>query len=279
LNDSISYCFSSGTINGDECGGIAGEIIGSIVINCSSNVTVNGQGWGLSGGLVGRCESSNVSNCFSSGSVSDDWVVGGLIGSIHSNSTVSDCYSNADASCTIWSVGGLLGESYDSDVINCYTIGAVTGPDYYGGLIGYKETSSITSSYWDKDTSGQSFSDGGTGKTTEEMKLQTTFSGWDFSTPLWNIHTSLNDGYPYLSMEGRVPVEAPQNISISYSAEEVTLSWDSVSGATGYKIYSSNEPYGTYTVDDNGSLNGTVWTVPSSYSKWFYKVTAINPTK
>ena len=40
----------------------------------------------------------------------------------------------------------------------------------------------ITSSFWDTETSGQSTSDGGTGKTTAEMQTAFTFldAGWDF---------------------------------------------------------------------------------------------------
>ena len=40
----------------------------------------------------------------------------------------------------------------------------------------------LTSSFWDMQTSGQSWSDGGTGKTTAEMQTAKTFldAGWDF---------------------------------------------------------------------------------------------------
>jgi hypothetical protein len=41
---------------------------------------------------------------------------------------------------------------------------------------------SITTSFWDLETSGQSTSDGGIGKTTAEMQTVSTFlfAGWDF---------------------------------------------------------------------------------------------------
>jgi len=40
----------------------------------------------------------------------------------------------------------------------------------------------VTSSFWDIQTSGQTISAGGTGKTTAEMKTRSTFTdaGWDF---------------------------------------------------------------------------------------------------
>jgi len=42
-------------------------------------------------------------------------------------------------------------------------------------------------------------SDGGTGKTTAQMKTEATFTdaGWEFAT-IWRIKSTFNDGYPYL---------------------------------------------------------------------------------
>jgi len=55
----------------------------------------------------------------------------------------------------------------------------------------------ISDCFWDTTTSGQTTSDGGTGKTTAEMKRQSTFAaaGWDF-VGVWGI--TENQGYPYL---------------------------------------------------------------------------------
>ena len=54
-----------------------------------------------------------------------------------------------------------------------------------GGLIGgnwHPGDFTITSSYWDTETSGQAASQGGTGKTTQEMMNPAAYSGWDFTT-------------------------------------------------------------------------------------------------
>ena len=58
----------------------------------------------------------------------------------------------------------------------------------------------VNYSFWDKDTSGQSESAGGEGKTTREMKLKGTFAGagWDFVT-VWGIGEGQT--YPYLYLE------------------------------------------------------------------------------
>ena len=81
--------------------------------------------------------------------------------------------------------------------------------------MGLIENSTITDSFYDATTSGQSDTGSwcspsckGTAKTTPEMKTKATFTdttttglstSWDFDT-IWNIDTSgtINDGYPYL---------------------------------------------------------------------------------
>jgi hypothetical protein len=86
----------------------------------------------------------------------------------------------------------------------------VNGESDVGGLVGYNK-GTVTNSFWDVQTSGRSTSDGGTGKTTAEMKSITTFSGagWDIigvAAPgernpayIWNIVTGVT--YPFLSWQ------------------------------------------------------------------------------
>jgi len=87
----------------------------------------------------------------------------------------------------------------------------VTGLTDVGGLIGENEgEGTISNSYWDTITSGQSTSDGGTGKNTTEMKNFTTFSSavWNIvavalneTNPayIWNIVNTVT--YPFLSWQ------------------------------------------------------------------------------
>jgi hypothetical protein len=62
-----------------------------------------------------------------------------------------------------------------------YSSGLVTGNQYSGGLVGYNK-GSVNTSFWDIETSGQTISAGGTGKTKTEMQTAGTFleAGWDF---------------------------------------------------------------------------------------------------
>ena len=83
----------------------------------------------------------------------------------------------------------------------CYSTGAVNGTvSYPGGLIGFEYYGTVTGSFWDMLTSGQTSSAGGTGRTTAQMKTQSTFSsaGWDFIN-IWSILEGLD--YPRLRWE------------------------------------------------------------------------------
>ena len=81
-------------------------------------------------------------------------------------------------------VGGLVGSNDVGAVIDCYSTGAVSGISSVGvgGLVGNSYRGSINASFWDIETSGQATSKGGTGKTTAEMQTASTFidAGWDF---------------------------------------------------------------------------------------------------
>ena len=184
----MSNCYSTGTVNGDtSVGGLVGYNYG-IIHNCYSIITVSGND--NVGGLVGS-NGCDVSQSFSSGVVSGNRNVGGLVGineASHTwwrfDSTIIQCYSTCNVT-GIKSVGGLLGHNMDGRddpyVGQCYSTGAVSGSDEVGGLIGFNNRI-VTSSFWDIETSGQSTSAGGTGKTTAEMQTASTFleAGWDF---------------------------------------------------------------------------------------------------
>jgi len=79
------------------------------------------------------------------------------------------------------------------------------GNNYYDGV--------VFASFWDIETTGQSTSDGGQGKTTAEMYDPNTFidAGWDFTTPIWKMCHEPN--YPRLEWEQCLePVEADLSI-------------------------------------------------------------------
>ena len=101
-------------------------------------------------------------------------------------------------------VGGFVGTNRGT-IKYSYSTGYVSGSgDNVGGLVGVNEYGSSTNCYWDTQTSGQSTSDGGTGKTTAQMKPQTTFSGWDFD----NIG-GIEEGVTYPFLQWQVDTTPP----------------------------------------------------------------------
>jgi hypothetical protein len=173
----VSNCHATGSVNGcHNCvGGLVGNNWGA-VNNCYSSGNVTGDEY--VGGLAGS-SAVDVTSSYSTASVTGRWGVGGLVGL--NTGPVSNCYSIADVTGK-YSVGGLVGFIDRGTVSNCYAIGHVNGDSGAGGLVGDNYEGTVSDSFWDTETSGQAISDGGTGKTTAEMRDIATFSGAD-----WNI--------------------------------------------------------------------------------------------
>jgi len=135
------------------------------------------------GSLVGLLsDSGTVFNCCAvGGSVWGNEDVGGLVGTNHYGSTITDCYCTVNVLGTR-SVGGLVGTNR-STIANCYAAGNVLANENAGGLVGIHLDGIITSSFWNSETSGLSISAGGTDKSTAEMQTASTFleAGWDFA--------------------------------------------------------------------------------------------------
>lgn len=74
-----------------------------------------------------------------------------------------------------------------------------------------------------------------------------------------------------------VPVTLVNNVSIMNTAETVTISWEAMTDALTYKVYSTDDPYGTFLEDLTGVFAGTSWSAPIATGKRFYYVTAMLP--
>ena len=200
--DTVSNSHSSGTVIGESrVGGLVGGING-IVTNSYSSASAVGDR--QIGGLVGYANECTISNCQSTGSATGDSYVGGLVG--WNRDTVRNCYSLASVTGE-WLVGGLVGHNRGT-VSNSYSSGVVSGSEDVGGLVGRNYEAIVSNSFWDIQTSGQTTSDGGTGKTTAEMKSIATFTAWDIiavtsgqtnSAYIWNIVD--DETYPFLSWQ------------------------------------------------------------------------------
>lgn len=233
----VGDSYSTGSVTGDEhVGGLVGINYGAVRNSCS---TGNVTGDEHVGGLVGQNHRGNVSNSYSTDNVIGREAVGGLVG-VNYFGIVSNSYSSGSVAGG-YVVGGLVGANA-GDVSDSYSSGSVTGEDFIGGLLGTNgkgstvsnscSTGSVTcagnvclevgglvgtgsgivsNSFWDIETSGQATSDGGTGKTTAQMKSITTFTGagWDIiavgvpgernTSYIWNIVNG--ETYPLLSWQ------------------------------------------------------------------------------
>jgi hypothetical protein len=177
---------------GDSVGGLVGGNGGSIT-NCYSTGSVSGQ---LNvGGLVG-C-SGNITTSYSTATVTGSVFVGGLVGGIGRVGTIIASYSTGKVNGDEF-VGGLVGLNDDGSIINSYSTGAVSGNDDIGGLVGSGGWG-VSNSFWDMETSGLSDSSGGVGLTTAEMKIMSTFIDW-WCPSVWTIDEGNN--YPHLWWEG-----------------------------------------------------------------------------
>ena len=169
--------------------------------HATGNVTSNNY----AGVLVGY-NGGTINHSDSNGSASGTFGVGGLVG-YNEFGSISDC-STAGVVFGTNSVGGMVGENDfgAATITSCYATGSVSGSYLYvGGLVG-RNQGTLSSCFWDTQTSGLKTSDGGTGKTTAEMMTQSTFTdaGWDFTDtdgnpPVWKIQE--NTTYPHLFWE------------------------------------------------------------------------------
>ncbi len=151
------------------------------------------------GSLAGSVsQNAIIRNSYSTGSVTSagDYV-GGLVGT--SGATISNTYSSANVICNGNQVaGGLIGTNYGS-ISKSYATGKVSGKDNVGGFVGVNTATCTADNYWNPTDSGQASSGCGTESTQADMKLQSTYTGWDF-VGIWIIDAT-HGGYPYLQWE------------------------------------------------------------------------------
>lgn len=206
LGGEVSNCYATGNIEGTKyVGGLIGRSVEQSLSDSYFDGSVKGTDeytgglvglWTLvGGGLVG-----NIKECFSKGDVTGVKQVGGLVGaSAGAGISLANCYSHSGVEGDDF-VGGLVGNNALT-ISKCYSVGSVTGNTNVGGLVG-NNTGTVSDSFWDTETSGQAASDGGTGKTTDQMNTKSTFTdaGWDFNT-IWDICDPPIPPYPWLQWQ------------------------------------------------------------------------------
>jgi hypothetical protein len=119
------------------------------------------------------------------------------------------------------------------------------------------------------------------GETTELTFVDTTAMADKFYN--YSITAHYNDGSQFpespmgdCSISIYTGLYSPSNLVITNENPNIKLNWSPVTGASEYKVYSCDDPYGTFLEDTTGTFNGEEWIAPISTSRLFYYVVAVN---
>ena len=253
------------TINGGSIvGGLVGELVnGARIVNSSVNGTV--FGFESVGGLVGFAgTSSTIDRSFSEGTIIGS-IAGGLAGTIRSG-TIIDSYSTSEILGGY--IGGLAGFIANTSIFSSYFNGDVenTIDGLSGKIVGAAfllvqnntvtppiTANSISNTYWVQnpiingfgEITNQHLASSSMSRTEEQMKLQSTFTGWDFINT-WGICQGFNDGFPHLRTQHLVCIfNATGTVSHTVNTHgHVVLDWTapeagSCGQLTGFRVYRS----------------------------------------
>nr|HXK50663.1 hypothetical protein [Clostridiales bacterium] len=69
----------------------------------------------------------------------------------------------------------------------------------------------------------------------------------------------------------------PSNVVTSISGTDLVIDWDAAADATSYDVYSSDDPYGAFTLEANVGTNQYV--IAYTDAKKFYYIVSKNATK
>ena len=182
----VSNCHTTGSVSGSlYVGGLIGYNTNTSNVTFTlrdSYTTGSVSGSWYVGGLIGYNASSSsgtrhtITNNYTTGSISGGGSgrhVGGLIGTNQSQASgnivsITNNYATGSISGSS-DVGGLIGSNSSlsngtTNITNSYAAGSVSASQYAGGLVGYHSVFlgsggiTVTNSYWDTNTTGQSSS-------------------------------------------------------------------------------------------------------------------------
>lgn len=151
---------------------------------------------GASAGSIAYKNTGTITKCFATGAVVGTGFTAGFVQ--WNLGSINNCYTRCSVTGGSFAGGFVQLNDTGGVIDDCYSTGAVSGATFMAGFC-QSNGDTITNCFWDTQTSGQVASDGGTGKTTAQMKTLATFTaaGWNFDT-IWNIDGLNNNGYPFL---------------------------------------------------------------------------------
>ncbi len=196
----IEQVQSSMSVTGqDGVGGLVGvnNSGGTITVaRASGAVTASGE---RVGGLVGDNDGA-ISQAYATGAVGGGASVGGLVG--RNGGTIADAYAtgaiglSANSAVSQQNLGGVIGWSVaGSSASRLYFAGAVSGsgfaPGTVGAVVGRADSGAVVGpAFFDAQSAGTVNDYGGsTGRSTAEMKQQSSFGGFNFGeNAIWRIY-------------------------------------------------------------------------------------------
>ena len=206
----VVACRSNGTVSCSskditylEAGGIAGTMSRGYLIQCAVTGDVTCGDRGSSGGILGSGSAVTISSCFATGAVASH--SGG-----HGSAGIASCLESS------------------SLIKQCYFGGSLPSGDQRAAIVITSSDSTVTSTYY-PDSLSTIFTNIGATKLTEaQMKIQSSYSDWDFDGT-WTFVEGENNGYPTLRVfhptwDGVVPTfdRAP----FSPGCQDVTVTFD-----------------------------------------------------
>ena len=266
----ITYCYNSGAITGISVAGIVNIIRGTSVVEyCynTGNISASNDSYAYAAGIAALIDDNTgdsgciISNCFNIGTIS--------------NTCTKDYYSFT---------GGIIGHLPENwhEVSNCYNRGSIKYSSYYhGGISGCCDSTVAVENcyYLDSIDHGTNTKDTATKVTDAQMKQQSTFAGFNF-TSVWTMAGNAN--YPYPEFKNmpivyNLSIGKPVVTAVSSGYNSIKLSWKKVSDANGYEIYRATSSSGTYskvsTVTSGSAVSYTDKSLATGKT-YYYKVRA-----
>jgi len=222
----------------DIVGGLVGSNNDGSITNSFVSASINAHD--KVGGLVGINTSGVISTSFATGSIAAHDVVGGLVGLNQTTSSISDTYATNSITAHAH-VGGLVGQNDTGSSINSsFAAGPVGNASETGGFVG-NNNSTITSSYFDSQTTGQvngagnGSSTGITGLSTATLQNGSLPAG--FSSTIW---TASPGSYPQLIWQSSTPATQTVINVIAIDSVSGTLVYGSPVPVFGYSVTNAN---------------------------------------
>ncbi|PWJ43203.1 InlB B-repeat-containing protein [Sediminitomix flava] len=270
--------------NSENVGFISSAWLGSKIENIGLiNLDITARKY--IGGLVANPNNSVIENCFTHGKIKGQSHIGGLCNYAFRSSLINS-FSNVNITGNN-DIGGLLCSIGSSTLKYCYASGQINGKSDLGGIVVNRNKSSVSSTYWDKETTGvatSELSNDEFGLVTEAFADIDHFYDFDFSnhweiallTELDSVHRPYLKSFLYdksikvfpsipnttqtISGNGETQVGAEVNLHFTPKSGYRFIAWETKGG----EELSSENPY-SFTFEEN-SPTDYIAKVEESYS-------------